>query len=296
MNKAFVLFSTASISAIILILFVFFSLNDGKLHLVVCDVGQGDAIFIRTASGSDILVDGGPGKSVLSCLNRHMPFWDRNLEAIILTHPDADHITGMVSVLKSYKVDALYTQPNPGTTDIYELFRHELAAKKLSATYVSAGDRLNLTDGASLNIIWPDSKQPEKIGHNGSKTSLPAGRQGLNRFSVTTIVKYGNFKALLTGDAGIEVGDRIASSVGDIDVLKVPHHGSKTGMSDYYLSTIKPELAVISVGAKNSYGHPAPFSLNLLKKHGVKTLRTDQDGEIEILSDGSTWSVKTSRN
>ena len=118
----------------------------------------------------------------------------------------------------------------------------------------------------------------------------------MNRFSVITLVTHGKFSALLTGDAGSEIQDKLVLSVGDIDVLKVSHHGSKTGMSDYFLSLTKPELALISVGEKNKYGHPTKFILDLLKNRRVKTLRTDKDGDIEILSDGSTWSVKISRN
>jgi competence protein ComEC len=102
---------------------------------------------------------------------------------------------------------------------------------------------------------------------------------------------YGNFTVLLTGDAGANVEDKIAAEVGKIDVLKVPHHGSKTGMSDYFLNQIKPSLAIISVGANNRYGHPAQTALDLLKNHNIKYYRTDQNGTVEIISDGKTFSV-----
>lgn len=96
---------------------------------------------------------------------------------------------------------------------------------------------------------------------------------------------------MLTGDAGANVEDKIAAQVGHIDILKVPHHGSATGMSDYFLTTISPQFAVISVGANNRYGHPAPQALNLLKSHNIKYFRTDKDGSVEIISDGKTLSV-----
>lgn len=289
MKRAILIFFTGLISLVILIFFAYFSFNDGKLHLVICNVGQGDAIFIRTASKVDILVDGGPDKKVLECLSRHMPFWDRSLDVVILTHPDADHITGLIDVIERYQISYLFTQPNPGKTQIYELFTNVLAEKKLSAKYVSRGDRFSIGGETSFKIIWPASDETDQTNQNSSKSSL-------NRFSVITLVTHGKFSALLTGDAGSEIQDKIASSIGDIDVLKVPHHGSKTGMSDYFLSLTKPELALISVGGNNKYGHPTKFILDLLKKRGVKTLRTDQMGDIEILSDGTTWSVKTSRN
>lgn len=272
-----ILFSTG-------VLFFFFYLNfyDGKLHLVVCDVGQGDAIFVRTPSGADVLIDGGPDKSVLSCLGNHMPFWDKTIEVVILTHPDADHITGMVDVIKRYNVNALFTQPNPGKTDIYKLFIRELAEKKLSAKFVKAGDVLKMPDGIEFHIISPQSSQPDP-GANSSS---------LNAYSVILKLKYGKFSALLTGDAGSEVQDRIAEAAGDVDVLKVPHHGSKTGMSDYYLSVIKPEIGLISVGVNNRYGHPSQISLDFLRSHNVRVYRTDQNGEVEILSDGLKYSIK----
>ena len=285
MKKTIIVFFTASIFLILLIFFVYFKSNDGKLHLVVCNVGQGDAIFIRTASKADILIDGGPDKKVLECLGRHMPFWDRSLDIIILTHPDADHLTGLIDVIERYKIRYLLTQPNPGKTQIYELFTNVLAEEKISAKYVSAGNGFSVGGETNFKILWPASDKPQEMTQNSSKASL-------NRFSVISVLSYGKFSALLTGDAGSEIQDKIASSVGDIDVLKVPHHGSKTGMSDYFLSLVKPELALISVGENNRYGHPTKFILDLLKNRGVKTLRTDQSGDLEIVSDGSTWSVK----
>ncbi len=299
MKKTILIFFTALVSLIFLIFFVYLRSNDRKLHLVVCDVGQGDAIFIRTASQADILIDGGPDKKVLECLGRHMPFWDRSLDIIILTHPDADHVTGLIDVIERYKIRYLLTQPNPGKTQIYELFTNVLAEKKLSAKYVSKGEGFSVGGETSFKILWPASPgtslggpasdKPEEITQNSSNPSL-------NRFSVISVISYGKFSALLTGDAGSEIQDAVAPSARDIDILKVPHHGSKTGMNDYILDQTTPDLAIISVGSNNRYGHPSRLSLDLLKKHNIKVLRTDQMGEIEIVSDGLTWSVKTSRN
>ncbi len=287
MKKGILIFITASISLTFLIFFAFFNYNDNKLHLIICNVGQGDAIFIRTPS-SQILIDGGPDKKVLECLSRHMPFWDKSLDAVILTHPDADHLSGIIDVIKRYRLDGFYTQNRPGKTQLYKLFTDVLAEKKLSAKYVARGDRLKLKDGAVFDIIWPASKDSQKLDQNIA--NIP-----LNQYSVIAVLKFGNFSVLLTGDAGSEVMDQLAD-LGDIGVLKVPHHGSKTGMDDYFLSSISPELAVISVGTNNRYLHPAKISLELLEKHKVKILRTDLNGEVEIVSDGSTWSVKTSQN
>lgn len=296
MKKAILIFFAGLISVVILIFFAYFSFNDGKLHLVICNVGQGDAIFIRTASKVDILVDGGPDKKVLECLSRHMPFWDRSLDVVILTHPDADHITGLIDVIERYRISYLFTQPNPGKTQIYELFTNVLAEKKLSAKYVSRGDRFSIGGETSFKIIWPASPGTSLGGpasDEADQTNQNSSKSSLNRFSVITLVTHGKFSALLTGDAGSEIQDKIASSIGDIDVLKVPHHGSKTGMSDYFLSLTKPELALISVGGNNKYGHPTKFILELLKNRRIKTLRTDKSGDIEVVSDGKSYFVKT---
>lgn len=284
MKKGIIIFFTSSIFLIGLIFFSLFSFNDKNLHVVVCDVGQGDAILIKTPSQAQILIDGGPDRSVLDCLSSNMPFWDKSLDAVILTHPDADHITGIVDVIKRYKVNALFTQSRPSKTQIYKLLLDVLAEKKLSAKYVKTGDRLKISNEVELKIIWPASEASSQIYQKGSNTRL-------NEYSVITLLRFGNFSAIFTGDAGSRVMDQIARNLKNIDILKVPHHGSKTGMNDHFLEVIKPELAVISVGAKNRYKHPSEYSLDLLAKHKIKILRTDLSGEIEIISDGKSWSV-----
>lgn len=284
MRKAILIFSTASILFIFLIFFVLFKNNDGKLHLVICNVGQGDAIFIRTPNQADILIDGGPDKKVLECLSRHMPFWDRSLDVVILTHPHADHVTGLVDVVERYRVKAFYSERVEAETQIYKLFRLKLAEEKLSAKDLYSPTAFKEKSGLKLNTLWPTTEAIQKTDQNNTNLDL-------NGLSVIQLLEYGKFKALLTGDAGVVVEDLIAQEAGDVNVLKVPHHGSKTGMSNYFLSIIKPELAVISLGAKNKYNHPARLSLDLLKEYKAKILRTDLNGEIEIISDGLNYSV-----
>jgi len=266
----------------------FAKFNDNKLHLVFCDVGQGDAIFIRTSTGANILIDGGPDDSVLNCLSKHMPFWDKKIQAIILTHPHADHFTGLISVVKRYNVMSYDTEnvKNPGFGT--KILQDNLAVKNLSAKYLQKGDRLTNQSNFSLLTLWPSADFIE----NSTGNSLPEAKNlDLNGFSVIELLSYGNFKALLTGDAGVMIEERIAKEAGRVNVLKVPHHGSKTGMSDYFLKEIAPSLAIISVGAKNLYGHPSRDALTLLKNNNIKFLRTDKDGEVEIVSDGKTWQL-----
>lgn len=266
--------------------------NDGKLHLVVCDVGQGDGILIRTPKGSDILIDGGPDDSILDCLSNHMPFWDRAIEIMILTHPHADHLTGLISVLKRYKVMHYFTENIKNNTLVYRKLQDALAKNNLTAKFNFAGDRIDFSDKTSLLTIWPEKEwfenQKLQDNQNLGKDNFSLD---VNGFSVIELLTYGNFKALLTGDGGVLVEDRIAKAVGKIDVLKVPHHGSKTGMSDYFLSEVNPKIAIISVGSKNRYGHPSKQTLDLLLKFNIKILRTDKNREVEVVSDGKNFKI-----
>ncbi len=285
MKKILLLVSTALIMLSFLILFAFLTYKDDKLHVVFCDVGQGDAIFIRTPHEADILIDGGPDAKVLECLNSHMPFWDRSIDLVIMTHPDADHSTGLISVVERYKIEKFYTQAIPGSTDVYKRLEASLAKKNLSAKYLHSGNRISGKDGFSMITLWPSLEEISKIDQN--RTNLR-----LNEVSVIELLKYGEFSVLLTGDAGYDVMNQIADSARSINILKVPHHGSKTGMSERFLWTSSPEISVISSGEGNSYGHPAKEILLMLENQDSKILRTDKMGDIEIISDGKMYYLK----
>lgn len=285
MKKIVLLVSTALIILGFLVLFAFLNYKDDKLHIVFCDVGQGDAIFIRTPREADILIDGGPDAKVLECLSNHMPFWDRSIDLVIMTHPDADHSTGLISVVERYNVESFYTQVIPGKTDVYKRLEANLAKKKLSAKYLHAGDRISGNDGFSMTTLWPSLEEISGVDQKRANIRL-------NEFSVIQLLTYGQFSVLLTGDAGFKVMDQIVDPARSTNILKVPHHGSRTGMSQNFLSVVNPEISVISSGANNSYGHPAKESLSLLKNQGTKILRTDEMGDIEIISDGKIYYLK----
>lgn len=253
--------------------------------MIVCDVGQGDAIFIRSDSGSDILIDGGPDDKVLNCLSNNMPFWDRTLEVVILTHPDADHLRGLVAVVDRYKIDHFITIDVSKTTAVYKLFQNKLRDNSINPKYLFAGDKINLGK-SSFTLFWPQKEYLTKNAKFAGKGNL-----GANDFAIVGKLTFKDFNALFTADAGANIEDRIAPSIGKINVLKVPHHGSKTGMSNLFLTSITPKLAIISVGSHNSYGHPAKLILDLLNKYKIKTLRTDINGEVEVVSDGTKFWV-----
>lgn len=277
MKKVFLITSALFFLLGCILIYQNITYNDKKLHLVFCNVGQGDAIFIRTSTGSDILVDGGPDDSVLSCLGKHMPFWDRTLEIVILTHPDADHVTGLIDVIKRYKLIHFYTSKVEAKTDVYKQFLRTLKESNIKQNYLWQGDKFTFQDGLTMETLWPAQEW---------KASTT------NSFSAVELLTYKKFKVLLTGDLDAEQMEKIDDLAGKISLLKVPHHGSRFGLTQEILDILNPNLAVISVGKKNKFGHPTPFILQLLKDKGIKILRTDLDGKIEIVSDGVSWRAR----
>lgn len=281
--------------AVLISTFIFFSLAflgfyqwwhffDGKLHITFCDAGQGDAIYIRTPKSFDILVDGGPDDKVLSCLGKHMPFWDRTIDIVILTHPHADHLIGLISVLQRYQVMSFATEKLENDTLVFKELNKLLQDKHISTRYFLAGQRVRLPDKVFLTIVGPTRSFLQKTS--------PGGKIGESKEfgSLETLVSYETFQLLLTGDSQAEELQEAIDTgyLTGVNVLQVPHHGSKTGLTDNIIKTLYPKLAIISVG-KNKYGHPTREIIGKLGSMGVKILRTDTHGDIEIVSDGKSY-------
>lgn len=284
-------------------LFVFLITRpDGKLHIVFCDVGQGDASYIRTPGGADMLIDGGPNQSVLLCLGRHMPFWDRRINVVVVTHPQKDHVGGIDDVLARFGVDHLVIGPEGADTADYQTLRATIANRATHVSMLYAGDTFDLGK-IHIRVLWPSRQWIGRMIDNGELTAgsssvqLASGqvlgyqtRRDLNDFSYYMKLTYGTFDALFTGDGDMRIQPDILadSMLTPVEVLKFPHHGSKTGILPEFLDAVKPDLAVISVG-KNSYGHPSIEALELLGNRAIKIQRTDRDGDVEIVSDGTVW-------
>jgi competence protein ComEC len=262
-----------------LIIYQYFHFNDGKLHVVFCDVGQGDATLIITPNHKYILVDSGPDKRILDCLSRSMPFWQRTIDLAILTHPHSDHYSGYYYVLQRYNITHFVTENlNNKTAGFGELIRI-IKDRKIPLQYVSAGDKWRIGE-VTLTVAGPTKEF--------LNTTSPGGfiGEGKEFASVITKVSYGKFSALLTGDSQVSgLMDATDHILQTISVLQVPHHGSSSGLDEHILKNFQPQLAVISVG-KNNYGHPTNYALQLLQEKGIKILRTDQQGSIEVVSDG----------
>ncbi|MEK7158716.1 MAG: MBL fold metallo-hydrolase, partial [Patescibacteria group bacterium] len=214
-------------------------------RVIACDVGQGDAVVLQTSKNATVLIDGGPGDAVLACLGQAMPFWDRTIEMIILTHPHADHMTGLNIVRERYKIGM------------------DLSGDSL---ILSVGQQWQM-DQTRLTLLANEQD---------------LGKNDINDQSLVFLWETAYGRALLMGDASVHVEDRIAARDPDleIDVLKVGHHGSKTSTSDALLDAVKPKFALISAGLRNRYGHPHQAVLDRLRDHKVEAWLTRDDGTI----------------
>ncbi len=259
---------------IISLLSPFLRIHDPALRMWVFDVGQGDAIFLETPNGKQLLIDGGPDQSVLSKLSSVMWPWDRTIDAIIVTHPDADHITGLVSVLARYDIQTIYETGVRGGTPVIAELTEAMDAEHASHRVVRAGNAIEF-DGMTIDFLWPTESAIKK-------------EKDRNNTSIVMRIRYGNTVFLLTGDAEESVEEQIAVSAGDVDVLKIGHHGSKTSTGWKLLEITNPEVAIISAGEKNAYGHPHPIVLIRLLGRGVDIWRTDLDGDILVKTNGTT--------
>lgn len=267
---------TGIVTGLILLFNYSRTLPDGKLHLVFCDVGQGDAAYVKFPDGRDMLIDGGPNNQVLKCLSNHMPFWDREIDLVVLTHPQKDHLQGLLMVLERYKVNYFLRSEVVNSTEGFQQLIQLIQQEKIKQKLVAAGEQISVGN-VILSVLSPS-------------TSILGASTDINDLSVVVWLRYATFDALFPGDARLSQGfDKIVRDV--VEVLKVPHHGSKTGLSQEFLDWLKPRLAVISVG-KNSYGHPAEEILEKLKANNIKIRRTDLVGSVEVLSDGANWSIK----
>lgn len=275
------------------------SFPDSKLHLVFCDVGQGDATLIISGQ-TQILIDGGPNDKVLACLANHLPYWDRTIEMVVLTHPESDHITGLVSVIQRYGVRQILANSLVTDTGVFSKFREEVIAKKIPVYSPKYGDKIKISK-LTLDILFPEEKQGNEIVWTDSRELAQLKVLGVSNFTgnfnetaIVSELEYGSFKALFTGDIGFDQELEIEKEpgLGQIDILKIAHHGSKYSTSQEFLDLIRPKLAIISVGASNTYGHPTSEVLDRLGIIGATIKRTDIDGEIEIVSDGKSWEIK----
>jgi len=269
-----------------------FDLNSPQLLEVnFFSVGQGDSEFIKTPDNRYILIDGGPSSAVLQKLAGKMPFWNKTIDIVVLTHPEKDHMTGILDILQRYNVKYfLWTGVVKNDAENIKLanllqeassstsFLASLSGKEPTKIINSVpGQKIHI-GSVTLDILYPfENLVGKELKNSGNDASI-----------VVKII-YGNDSFLFTGDISSVAEKQLVNSYKtnslQADVLKVAHHGSKYSTSDLFLEKVEPIFAVIEVG-KNSYGHPTPEVLQRLEKFGINVFITQQDGDIEFISDG----------
>lgn len=262
----------------ILLLFVLKSPHQRDLLLVTCDVGQGDAHLILYHD-VQILVDAGERKDVLSCLGKYMPQSDHHIEIAIMTHPEFDHAGGFNAVLDRYEIGMLFANRVDNSTDSYRLLKNKVGDLSIPVIQPKDHDELKIDD---LVILF--THPSTDLVNTGGKIQLgevnPA--LNLNDYSITFILSQGGVSALYTGDISPEqIGKMLSrSGIGHVNLLKIPHHGSKNGVTNQLLRDTTPDISVISVGKKNKFGHPDQEVLNLLSTYQTQVYRTDLLGDV----------------
>ena len=258
---------------------------DNRLHVFFLDVGQGDAVLIQRGH-QQVLVDGGPDADRICLeLGDRLPFWDRTIELVIPTHPSADHIAGLVEVIQRYEVGQVLTSGQESESLVYEEWRRLIDEKDVECTIASAGQRVELAGDLFLEVLHPQA------------TLLHDTSSDVNNNSVVLRLVYGDFSLLLTGDIFVETEGYLLdgrSSLGST-VLKVAHHGSDSSSCAEFLDAVEPQVAVISVGADNTFGHPDPGVVERLSEVvGEDGLYlTSEHGTIELVTDGGRLWVRT---
>lgn len=256
--------------------------NEHKTIVAFCNVGQGDGAYIRINNKIDILIDAGPDQRILDCLGKYMPPFDHTIELVIMSHPQKDHIGGFLYVLPRYRVNKLaMTQLRERSKTFSDVLKR-VRDNRIAVIFVTQGMRFTFED-ADITFLWPSEDFLKKNlqfdplhDENYALSSLDD-----NDFSVVNFFQQGNYRILFTGDASIPILNRLSyQSDLKTTILKIPHHGSKNGLTPSFLKLADPRVSVISVGKHNSYHHPSKDVLDMLQASKTQVRRTDEEGDI----------------
>ena len=269
------------IFTVLLLVFDVFLLNtdwQSSYHsftFAMLDVGQGDGLFIESPTGTQVMFDAGPVHSVLGPLSRVISPFDKSINAVVITNPDADHIGGLLDILKNYEVGEIFESGTLTDSKTYKNLRDEMAKQNVPDILVKRGTRMDLGGGVYIDILFPDRDVSSWATNDGG---------------VVARLTYGDTSIMLTGDAPAKTEQIILRENNPAQlastILKVGHHGSRTSTSLSFAQAVKPSYALISDGKDNKYGHPHQETLDILTQLGAKIFRTDLLGSIIMKSDG----------
>ena len=252
-----------------------FQNSNRGLTFAMLDVDQGDALFIESPSGMQILVDGGPPGKILGQLSRVMSPFDHSIDSIIITNPDLDHIGGFADVLERYKVDQVFESGTFNDSKAYQNLKQAIKDKNIQNILARRGMKIDMGGGAFIDILFPNQDVSTWDSNDGS---------------IVMKLSYGKTSIMLTGDATMKTEKIILKenleAALQSDILKVGHHGSRTSSLEAFVKAVAPSFALISAGKDNQYGHPHPEILDILVSSEAKIYRTDLLGTIIMKSDG----------
>lgn len=257
------------------------SQKDGLLKIYFLNVGQGDSMLIEGPNGNQVLIDGGPGNSVLSELAEVIPFYDKEIDAVIVSHYHADHITGLIEVLDRYNVHTVIESDGVYDSPVFQSWRKRVEEEEAKRVDALKGVQIDLGNGALLQILAPiEPWEGREI-------------KDAHEASVVARLVYKDFEVMFPGDTEERLEKKLIDQGINLesDVLKVGHQGSNTSSSPEFLSTVRPKIGVIEVGKDNKYNHPSEKILSRLEQFGIKYYRTDIDGRIAVISDGHSFFV-----
>jgi len=273
-----IVFFLLLVNLILIVYFFYFDKQKNNLEIVFLDVGQGDAILVKTPKDKNILIDGGPDRNIIYKLSSYIPQNKRTIDLMILTHPDIDHLTGLNEVFERYEVKNIIYNGVEDDDPVYEEWQSLKENKKIPFLIIKERERLNIENNLYFDFFWPKEDLTGKDFDND------------NFYSLMMKMNFGSNSVLFTGDTEKEVEDILIKDNVNLksDILKVSHHGSKNATTLDFLEKIKPIYAVISVGKDNSFGHPSFRVINNLERMGITTLRTDEIGDIIFISNGQS--------
>ncbi len=289
MKKTFFILTVTSIAVWFLVLI---PAGNRVLEINFFDIGQGDAMLITTPKNQTMLIDGGPNNKVLEKLGKNLPLFQKKINIVILTHPHADHVLGLIEVLRRYEVGLLILNGAKLKTDIYSEFLKVAKEKNVKIIIAKEGMAIHFSDDLEFDIISPDKDSGDLVFGKKSESFGVSGND-VNDSSIVGKLMFKNFSVMFTGDATSKIENQLLSYGNSLksDILKVGHHGSKYSSSFNFLNAVSPKAAIIEVGVKNRYGHPSPAALSRLKMFNIDIFRTDENGDIKVSSDGFTTNI-----